>query len=98
MKVFNEKRFGYQASKKNVQDRCEWGRFVRGNVWGTVWGDEQLTLTMPQLYLPQIYEGLEGWKSVCGQAYNLKCIKGKISVFLPLIKLCFSFTVAYFMA
>ena len=48
--------------------------------------------------LPQLYKALEGWKSVCGQAYNLKGIKGKISVFLLFLKLCFSFTVGHFMA
>ena len=54
-------------------------RFVRGNAWSIAW-DEPQTL---------------GWKSVCGQAYNLKGIKEKISFFL---KLYFSFTVAHFHA
>ena len=32
--------------------------------------------------MPQLYEAFEGWKSICGRAYNLKGIKGKFSVFL----------------
>ena len=47
--------------------------------------------------LPQLYEVLE-WKSVCGRAYNLEVIKWKISFFLFILKLRFSFTVAYFMS
>ena len=46
-------------------------------------GNEPLTLM--RCYscgLPQLYESLEGWNSVFGRAYNLKGIKGKISVFL----------------
>ena len=46
-----------------MQDRSEWRRFVRGNDL-----DE----------IPQLYEALDGWKSVCGRAYNLKGINGKI--------------------
>ena len=37
--------------------------------------------------LPELYEALEGWKSICGRPDNLK---GKISVFLLFFKLCFS--------
>ena len=48
--------------------------------------------------MPQLYEACEWWKSVCGRAYNLKGIKGKFSVFLLFLKLCFSFTVAIFLA
>ena len=58
--------------------------------------DESLTLT--RCYscgLLQLYEAL-GWKSVCCRTYNLKGIKGKISFFPFIIKLCFSFTVAHF--
>ena len=62
-------------------------------------GDEPLTLKRCfSCGLPQLYEALEGWKSVCVQAYNLKGMKGKFSVFLLFLKLCFSFTVAHFMA
>ena len=39
--------------------------------------------------MPQLYEACEGWKSICGRAYNLKVIKGKLSVFLLFLKLCF---------
>ena len=48
--------------------------------------------------LPELYEAFEGWKSVFGRAYSLKGIKGKFFVFLLFLKLCFSFTVAYFLA
>ena len=47
--------------------------------------------------MPQLYEAFEGWNSVCGQAYNLKGIKGKFYCFSSL-KLCFSFVVALFLA
>ena len=42
--------------------------------------------------MPQLYEG---WKPVCGPAYNLKGIKWEISVFILFLKLCFSFNVAH---
>ena len=63
-------------------------------------GDEPLTLTKCHICeFPQLYEAFEEWKSVYGRAYNLKVIKGKFfSVFLLFLKLCFSFTVAHFMA
>ena len=62
-------------------------------------GDEPLTLTRwHSCGLPQLYEALEGWKSICGRAYNLKDIKGTFSVILLFLKLCFSFTEAHFMA
>ena len=51
-------------------------------------GDKPLTLMRCQLY-----EALEGWKSVCGKAYNLKSIKGKIfcsSSFLSFVSLLLS--------
>ena len=31
--------------------------------------------------LSQLYETLEGWRSVCGQAHNLWALRGKISFF-----------------
>ena len=62
-------------------------------------GDEPLTLMIRHsCELPQLYEALEGWKSICGRAYYLKGTKRKFSVFLLLLKLRFSFTVAHFMA
>ena len=62
-------------------------------------GDEPLTLTRcHSCGLPQLYEVLEGWNSVCGEAYNLKGIMGKISVVPLFLNLSFSFTVAHFMA
>ena len=55
---------------------------------GSSLGNELLTLMRcHSCGLPQLYEALEGWKSVCGQAYNLNGIKGKISVFLHFLKL-----------
>ena len=59
-------------------------------------GDEPLTLTRRyNCGLPQLYEAVEGWKSV---SLQLKGIKGKLSVFLFFLKLCFSYTVALFLA
>ena len=50
---------------------------------GECMGDETLTLTRcHSCGLPQLYEVLEGRKSVCDRAYNLKGIKGKIYVFI----------------
>ena len=41
-------------------------------------GDETQTLMRYHIFrLSQLYEAC-GWKSVCGQAYNLKVIIGKI--------------------
>ena len=61
--------------------------------------DEPLALTRcHSCRFPQLYETCEGWKSVCGLAYNLNGIKGKFSVFLPFLKLYFSFTIALFLA
>ena len=59
--------------------------------------DEPLTLTRcHSCGLSQPYEALEEWKSVCGRAYGLKGIKGKI-IFFFFLKLSFSFTAAHFM-
>ena len=45
--------------------------------------DEPLTMKgCHRCGLPQLYEALEVWKSICGRAYNLKSIKGKLSVFI----------------
>ena len=66
---------------------------------GRVPGDESLILTRcHSCGLSQLYESLERCKSLCGRTYNLKGIKGKFFVFLLFLKLCFSFTVAHFMA
>ena len=60
----------------------EWSRIgvnsggLRGNGWGIAWGMN------PDLdEMPQLYETLKGWKSVCRRAYNLKGIKGEIFCF-----------------
>ena len=67
-----------RQSRRMVQDRSEWQGFVRGNEWGHSPEDEPKTLTRyHNCGLSQLYEAC-GWKSVCGQAYNLKSIKGKI--------------------
>ena len=50
-----------------MQDKSEWWGFVRGETTDL---DEML----------QLYEALGG-SPVCGQAYKLKGIKGKISLF-----------------
>ena len=55
----------------------------KGECMGYSLEDESLMLMRcHSCGMPQLYETLEGWKFVCGQAYNLKGIKGKISVFL----------------
>ena len=46
-------------------------------------GDEPLTRCY-SCEMPQPYEALEGRKSICDQAHNLKGIKGKISFFISL--------------
>ena len=53
-----------------------------GECMGFSTGDETLTLMgCHSCGLSQLYEALEGWKSVSGQAYNFKGIKGKIFCF-----------------
>ena len=87
-----------RQAMRMVQDRSEWWGFVRRDAWFSP-GDEPLTLTRCHSYgLSELYEAFEGWKSVDGQTYNLKGIKGKFSVCLIFLKLCFSFTIAHFMA
>ena len=52
-----------------------------GECMGRKLGDEPLTLMRcHSCGMAQVYEAL-WWKSVCGRAYNLKGIKGKISFF-----------------
>ena len=69
-----------------------------GECMGRSPGDETLTLKRcHSCGLPQLYEDLEGWKSVSGRAYNLKGKKGNISAVLLFLTLCFSFSVAHFM-
>ena len=53
-----------------------------GECMGRTQGNEPLHLDE----MPQVYDACEGWKSICGRAYNLKGIKGKISVFLLSLK------------
>ena len=74
-----------RKTRRRVQDRSEWRRFVRGECMGYSSGDEPLTLTRcHSCGMPKLYEVLEGWKAVCGRAYNLKVIKGKIFCFSSL--------------
>ena len=68
-----------------------------GECMGRSSGDEPLALTRcHSCWLPQLYEALEGWKSVCERAYNLKGIKGKIYVCLLFLKLLFLFSCTSF--
>ena len=57
-----------RQARRMVYDRSKWLDF-----------DE-----MPQLCVAKAIKAFEGWKSVCGQAYNLKGIKGNISFFSSL--------------
>ena len=60
-------------------------------------GDEQLILKRcHSCGLPQLYETLEGWESVCDRAYNLKGIKRKFSVFLLFLKFCFFYYSSFY--
>ena len=38
VKEFKEKRIGYQATRRMVQDRSAWWGFLRGNAWGAAQG------------------------------------------------------------
>ena len=95
VKEFLRKRgLDVRQARRMVQDRCEWWGF-EGECMGHSRDDEPLILTRcHSCGLSQLYEALEEWKSVCSRAYNLKGIRGKISVFLLFLRLCFSFTVA----
>ena len=62
---------------ERVQDRSEWRGFVRGS------GPGDKTQTLKRCHscgLSQLYEAC-WWKSVCGQAHNLKGVKGKFYFF-----------------
>ena len=57
------------------QARIMWRGFVGGGgeCMGRCQGSEPLTLTRcHSCELPQLFDALEGWKSVCGQAHNLR--------------------------
>ena len=70
----------------------------KGECMGCSPGDKQLTLKRCHICgFPQLYEALEGWKSVCGLAYNLKYIKKEIFVIPFFLNLCFCFIVVHFM-
>ena len=59
-----------------------------GECMGRSPGDEPLTLMIcHSCGLPKLYEAFEGWKSVCGQAYILKGIKGKFFFLLSFVSL-----------
>ena len=58
---------------KIVHDRSVWRGFVRWNAWDIAGGDEPWCFTTyHSCEIPQPYEALEGRKSVCGQAHNLR--------------------------
>ena len=68
-------------------------RIKDGN-WRMALENDEVQRAILRIYIiccgfPQLYESLEGWKSVCSQAYKLKGIKGKISVFPLFLKLFF---------
>ena len=84
--------------RRMVQDMSEWRGFCEGEYIRHSPGDEPQTLTTcHSCGLPHLCEALEVWKSVCGRSYNLKGIKGTVSLFLLFLNLCFSFTVAHLM-
>ena len=64
------------------------GAVCEGECMGHSLGDKPLTWTRCHgCGFAQLYEALEVRKSVCSRAYNLKGIKGKISVYLLFLKL-----------
>ena len=69
-----------------MHDRSELQGFLRGNEWGVIRGELLALTRCHSSGLPQLYKDL-GWKCVYGRDYNLKGIKGKISVFLLFLKL-----------
>ena len=82
-----------RQARRMVQDRSELGG-CEGECMGSSPGDKPLTLMRCHYCgLPQLYETFE-WKSVCGRSYNLKGYKEEIFF----LKLCFSCTIAHFMA
>ena len=87
-----------ECLKKRGLDVPQDRSVYEGECMGHSPGDEPLTLT--RCYscgMPKLHEAFEGWNSVCGRAYNLRGIKGKIFCFSFFLKVCFSFTVAHFM-
>ena len=65
-----------RQARRMVHDRSVWWGFVRGECMGHCLRDEPLTLMRcHSCEIPQPYEVLEGWKSICDQ-------KAKISAFL----------------
>ena len=57
-------------------------RVCKGDIMGSCLGDEPLSLKRcHSCELQQLYEALEGQKSVCDQAHNFKGIKGKFYFF-----------------
>ena len=53
--------------RRIVCDRSVWQGFVRGNAWGIAWWMMMVDLDETS----QLYEVLEGWRAICGQAHNL---------------------------
>ena len=84
--------------KKKVWMSGKQGDWCRIGVnWGGCMGhhprdESQILMRCHSCGLTQLYEAC-GWEYICDHAYNLKGIKVKIDSFL-----CFSFTVAHFMA
>ena len=63
-----------RQARRMVNDRSVWWRFVMGKCMGHHPGDEPFILMRcHSCELPfKLYGPLEGWKSVCSQAHNLR--------------------------
>ena len=62
-----------RQARRIVHDRSVWRMFVRGECMVRCPEDEPLILTRcHSCELKQLYEALEGWKPVYGQAHNLR--------------------------
>ena len=60
-KCLKKKNLDVRQPRRMVDDRSEWQGIVRGNAWNIVWGG-----IFDFNEILQLYEVLEGWKSVCG--------------------------------
>ena len=66
-----------RQARRMVYDRSDW--------WGFVGGIIGAWMNPDFAEMPQLYEALEGWKSICGQAYSLKGVWGKIFFLLTFL-------------
>ena len=62
-----------RQARRMVHHRSVWLGFVKGEcMWQSPRDEPSTLMRCHSCELPQLYEALEGWKSVCGQGHNLK--------------------------